>query len=124
MTEAVRVEGSVLADLVAEFFRGIGVLEAENWDVQLDAMRQMTFSLNMAEKSYWVELYKSRKATAAGHNKELAETLDVVVRALTSFEGDYIALVLFNFEGFGHFIWLDPGLSSVVACFRAKDKRG
>ncbi len=95
----------------------------DDWADLLDATLSETFLGNVAEKKYWVDLYRRRQEDSSALGTGLADDLAKVVRDLSEFDGDHLVLVLVSVGKNTYFVWLRPDLSHVISCFRAKDKR-
>ena len=123
MSTRIEVSGEVLADRVREFARTTALPASDEWVELLDAEWPTTFSGNVAERGYWVDLYRRRQENAAALDTGLADGLAKVVRELSEFDGDLLVFVMVDALAYTHFVWLSLDLSRVVSCFRAKDKR-
>ncbi|MFI0417200.1 hypothetical protein [Spongiactinospora sp. 9N601] len=116
MNPSIEVSGELLAELTG---RGLGP-DAAEWRELLEGVRPATFPGNVAEKMYWVDLYRRRRDSAAARGDTgLAAELGRVVEELGGAEGGHLVLVLVTTAGHGRFIWLDSDLSSMVTVFCA-----
>jgi hypothetical protein len=89
----------------------------------LTGIRPGTHLASVATTSHWSGLYARRLATARAQDTGLADDLAVLVDGLNAFAGDDIALVIIDHAQHSYLIWVAPDASSVVALFRAPDRR-
>jgi hypothetical protein len=123
MSDRVSVSGEILFSLFGEFLVASDIPAADEWSVLLESLRMETFSGNLAEKEYWIDIYRRRRDIAVDFNPSLARDLARVVNDLSRFDGENIGLIIISGHGYGHFVWISPDLSSIVSCFRSRDKR-
>ncbi|WP_156093813.1 hypothetical protein [Lentzea aerocolonigenes] len=123
MSTHVEVPGELLQSRLREYLTAAGQTVSDRWAALADEEWPDVFSGNVAEKAYWVDLYRRRQEDASALGSGLADVLAKVVRELSDFNGDRIVLVLVSLQNCSYFVWLSPDFSRAVSCFRAKDKR-
>lgn len=123
MSERINLEAGALADLIGSYRQSVDSPAANELTELLNGMRSSVLSGNSAEKKYWIDIYRRRQETAAALKTGLADGLAKVVQELTNAESDYLVLFIVNAPVYGYFIWLNAGLSSVISCFKVRDRR-